>query len=216
INGLSCHRWSQLVVPNMYVGMGLRKNEHGVWIVRHKVPKHLEGPVACVLDKGKERQAYLQRSTGTKDKAEAKRIAVDVLAGFEETLRQAEAQLAERPLRTAVAKAEIDRIADYHYASVLEGDEEFTTEGAQADENFDRSIAAQLSEAGIDPMDVMLGRVDTLEPIPFDAQRSLYGLTNRQVTKRDADQQWWLQHTRAALARGDISIMSEHLPELLE
>jgi hypothetical protein len=52
----------------MYVGMGLRKNRHGVWIVRHKVPKHLEGSVALTLDNGKDRQAYLQKSTGTKDR----------------------------------------------------------------------------------------------------------------------------------------------------
>ena len=95
----------------MYVGMGLRKNRHGVWIVRHKVPKHLEGPLARVLDNGKERQAYLQKTTGTKDQKEAKRIAVDVLAGFRDALHQAEALLAERPLRTAMAQSEIDRIA---------------------------------------------------------------------------------------------------------
>ena len=55
----------------MYVGMGLRKNEHGVWVVRQNVPKHLEAPVARVLDNGKERQAYLHKSTGAKDRAEA-------------------------------------------------------------------------------------------------------------------------------------------------
>jgi hypothetical protein len=32
--------------------------------------------VARVLDNGKERQAYLQKTTGTKDQKEAKRIAV--------------------------------------------------------------------------------------------------------------------------------------------
>jgi hypothetical protein len=58
----------------MYVGMGLRKNEHGVWVVRHKVPAHLEEPVARVLNNGKERQAYLQKTTGTKDKKEATRL----------------------------------------------------------------------------------------------------------------------------------------------
>jgi hypothetical protein len=43
----------------MFIGMGLHKNRHGVYIVRHKVPERLEGPVARVLDTGKERQAYL-------------------------------------------------------------------------------------------------------------------------------------------------------------
>jgi integrase len=190
----------------MYVGMGLRKNRYGVYIVRHKVPERLEGPVARVLDNGKERQTYLQKSTGTKDQKEAKRIAVDVLAGFQETLRQAETLLAERPLRTALAQSEIDRIAEFHFASVLAGDEDFTTQGAQAEEDFTRSVASQFNEAGI----------EYEMPAPFDNPRPAYGLTNRRVVKRDAGLEWWLQNTRTALARGDISIMSEHMPELLD
>jgi hypothetical protein len=51
----------------MLIGMGLHKNPHGVYIVRHKVPERLEGPVARVLDNGKERQSDLQKSTDTKD-----------------------------------------------------------------------------------------------------------------------------------------------------
>jgi hypothetical protein len=80
------------------------KNRHGVWIVRTKVPERLEGPAACALKNGKERPRYLQ-STGTKDRAEAKCIAVDGMAGFQETLRQAEALVVERPLRTALSQA---------------------------------------------------------------------------------------------------------------
>jgi len=190
----------------MYVGMGLRKNSHGVWIVRHKVPKHLEGPVARVLDNGKERQAYLQKTTGTKDKTEAKRIAVDVLAGFEDTLRQAEALLTERPLCTSLAQSDIDRIAEFHYASVLVGDEQFTTEGAKADEDGVRSIAAQLDKAGIE-YDL---------PAPFDAQRPQHGLADRQVIKRDANLEWWLKNAKAALGRGDISIVGEAIEEGLD
>jgi integrase len=190
----------------MYVGMGLRKNRHGVWIVRYKVPTRLEGPVARVLDNGKERQAYLQKSTGTKDQKEAKRIAVNVLAGFQETLRQAEVLSAERPLRTALAQSEIDRIAEFYHASLLKGDEEFTAEGARAEEDFVRSISAQLDEASI----------SYNMPAPLDAQRPHYGLTNRQVAKRDAELAWWLPIIRKALARGDISMVSEAMTELLD
>src|SRR5229473_3383489 len=190
----------------MHVGMGLIRNEHGVWIVRIKVPARLQVPVACVLDNGKERQAYLQKSTGTKDRAEAKRIAVDVLAGFHETLRQAEALLVERPLRMSLAQSEIDRIADYHYASMLKGDEDFTTEGHQADEDLVRSVAAQLTAAS----------VEYAMPAPLDAQRPPYGLTNRQVAKRDEHMTEWLPIMRAALGRGDISMVSEAVTELLD
>jgi hypothetical protein len=190
----------------MYVGMGLRKNRHGVWIVRHKVPKHLEDPVARVLNNGKERQTYLQKSTGIKDRAGAKRIAVEVLAGFHETLRQAEALLAERPLRTSLAQSEIDRIAEFYYASMLAVDEEFVSEGAAADEDLARSIAHQLDQAGI----------EYNMPAPFEAQRPVYGLTNRQVAKRSADLAFMLPIMRAALSRGDIGKISEVLAELLD
>jgi len=190
----------------MYIGMGLRKNRHGVWIVRCKVPKPLEEPVARVLDNGKERQTYLQKSTGTKDQREAKRIAPTVLVDFRKTLDEAEALLEERPLRTSLAQSEIDRIAEFHYASVLAGDEEYTVEGAQADEDFVRSIADQLSQTGIE-YDM---------PAPLDAQKPLYGLTNRQVTKRNLELAWWLPTMREALARGNISVVSEAMTELLD
>jgi integrase len=148
----------------------------------------------------------LQKSTGTKDQKEAKRIAVDVLAGFQDALRQAEALLAERPLRTALAPSEIDRMAQFHYASVLTDDCQFTTEDAQEDEDLARSVAAQLDEAGIE-YDV---------PAPFDALRPQYGLTDRQVSKRNANNEWWLENARAALGRGDISIVGEAIAELLD
>ena len=93
----------------MYVGMGLTKNEHGVWVVRHKVPKRLQEPVARVLDNGKARQTWLQKYLGTKDQHEAKRRAVAVLTDFNKTLDHAEALLAEQPLHTALAQSEIDK-----------------------------------------------------------------------------------------------------------
>ena len=37
----------------MIVGMGLIKNEHGVWCARKKVPARLQQAVAKVLGKGK-------------------------------------------------------------------------------------------------------------------------------------------------------------------
>ena len=61
----------------MYVGMGLIQNEHGVWVVRRKVPPHLQEAVACVLDNGKDRQTFLQKSLGTKDRKEAARLSAE-------------------------------------------------------------------------------------------------------------------------------------------
>ena len=47
----------------MYVGIGLTRNRHGVWVVRRKVPKRLREPVAHVLDNGEGRQTWLQKTT---------------------------------------------------------------------------------------------------------------------------------------------------------
>jgi len=59
-----------------------------------------------VLGRDKDRQACLQESTRTKDKAEAKRIAVDVMAGFQGTLRRAEALAASKAAGCKVIRAE--------------------------------------------------------------------------------------------------------------
>jgi integrase len=190
----------------MAVSMGLVKNEHGVWVVRVKVPPRLQEAVARVFDNGKARQTWLQKTTGTKNKAEAKRIAIDILAEFNKTLAEAKTLLAERPLRTALSQAEIDRIAEFHYASTLAADEDFTTDGHQADEDLVHSVADQLTAAGVE-YDM---------PASLDGQRPPYGLTNRQVTKREAELAWYLPIIRAALARGDISTVSEAMAELLD
>src|SRR5262249_16686284 len=137
-------------------------------------PERLREPVSRVLDRAKQQQVWLQRSTRTKNKAEAKRLAPAIMGEFAKVLREAEGLLVERPLRTSLAQSEIDRIAEFHYVSLLTGDDEFSTEGAEAEEDFARSIAAQFDEGGIE--------YET--PAPFDNSRPPYGLTNRQVLKR--------------------------------
>jgi hypothetical protein len=73
----------------------------------------------------------------------------------------------ERPLRASLAQSEIHRIAEFHYASVLAGDEEFTREGGKEDEDLVPSIARQLTEAG----------VEYTMPFPSDDQQPTYGRT---------------------------------------
>jgi hypothetical protein len=67
---------------------------------------------------------------------------------FDRILAQAEALLAERPLRTSLTENEIKQISDYFYAHELCGDEELRAEGVGDDVLF-ASIHRQLSEAGI-------------------------------------------------------------------
>jgi integrase len=190
----------------MAVGMGLIQDRNGTWIVRKMVPKRLREPVARVLDNGKQQQTWLQKSTGTKLKDEAKRLAPAIMVEFAKTLTEAAGLLAERPLRTTLSQAEIDRLAEWHYANVLASDEAFTVDGVADDEALVRSVAAQLTEAGVD-FDM---------PAPLDAQQPAYGLSNRQIVKRDADLAEWLPIMRAALARGDINMVSEAMAELLD
>jgi hypothetical protein len=107
---------------------------------------------------------------------------VDVWAGFCKTLGQAEAEWVERPVRTSLAQSEIKRIADFHFASVLADDDEVTRKGGNA--SVVRSIASQLNEAGI----------DYAMAVPLDAQTPPYGLSNREVTKRNEDLASWPHH----------------------
>jgi hypothetical protein len=74
----------------MAVGMGLIQDRHGTWIVRRKVPERLREPISRVLDKAKQQQTWLQKSTGTKLKDEAKRRAPAIMVEFDKTLQQAE------------------------------------------------------------------------------------------------------------------------------
>jgi hypothetical protein len=129
--------------------MGLIKNEHGVYVVRRKVPPRLEEAVAQLLGRCKARQPWLQKSTGSKVEREARRIAVDILVSFDRTISEAEALIAERPPRTALSQAEIDRIAEFWFADRLTRDDELTLDGGADDDEFVRGVAAQLDQENI-------------------------------------------------------------------
>jgi hypothetical protein len=149
----------------------------------------------------------LQKSTGTKQQAEAKRRAPAIMAEFAETLAKAEGLLAERPPRATLNDQEIAQLADWHYAILLSTDEAFTAEDAAEDEALVRGIAEQLTEAGIEY--TMLIPLDPNGPPTF-------GLSNRQLIKRAVELLEWAPMMRAALARGDISMVSEAMAELLD
>ncbi len=188
----------------MPFGMGLNKNRHGTYEARKKVPQHLEEAVARVLDNGKPKQVWLKRTLATKDLAEAKRRVKAVQIEFDRILEQAQEMLTARPLRDRLSDAEIKLIADYHYAEMLHLDDEETREGTGRDEAM-RAIAKQLDEAGIE--------YDT--PIPPSSNKPAYGLSESEYRKRVADLEFIMPIMQAALARGDISKVDEHLDYLL-
>jgi hypothetical protein len=95
----------------MRVGMGLIKNEHGVWHVRKKVPEALEAATPTVMGVPKARVSWLKESLRTKDKKQATVRAKPVMMKFDRILAQAEAMLVEHPVRTELTEAEIKQIA---------------------------------------------------------------------------------------------------------
>jgi integrase len=183
--------------------MSVIKNRHGTYYVQQKVPAQLEEATARVLGVSKPRCKWLKKSLGTKDQREAHVRAKPVLICFDRVLADAAALLKERPLRTTLAQSEIDRIAEYHFATMLADDEYERREGTGNDEVI-ASVARQLTEAGI----------EFEMPFPVSA-RATYGLSDREIAKRNADLAFLLPIMQGALARGDISKVSEHLHELL-
>jgi hypothetical protein len=133
----------------MRFGMGLIKNEHGVFHVRRKVPKGLEVATARVLGAPKERVSWLKQTLATKDAKRAKVLAKPIMMEFDRILAQAEALLVEHPVRTELTDAEIKQIADYFYAHELNADEDLREEGIGSDPVF-ASVHRQLTEAGIE------------------------------------------------------------------
>jgi integrase len=184
--------------------MGLNRNRHGTYEARKKVPAHLEEAVARVLGNGKPKQVWLKRSLATKDHSEAKRRVKAVQIEFDRILERAQELLAQRPLRDTISDAEIKLIADRHYAEMLHSDDEETREGTGRDELM-RSIAKQLDDAS----------VEYTMPIPPSEHTPDYGLSDSEVLKRVADLEFEMPIMQAALARGDISKINEHLDYLL-
>jgi integrase len=185
------------------IGMGLIKNEHGVYHVRRKVPKGLEEATATVMGAPKPRVSWLKETLGTKDEKQAKVRAKPVMMKFDGILAKAEALLIERPVRTELTEAEIKRIADYFYAHELCADEELRADGVGDDPLF-ADIHRQLTEAGVE------------FKTPFIAEVGSSGLSDRMMNKIEGTTSDVLPLARKALARGKIDFIRYELNELLQ
>jgi hypothetical protein len=67
----------------MRVGMGLIKNEHGVYHVRRKVPKALEVATARAMGVPNQRISWLKQTLATKDEKRAKVLAKPIMMEFD-------------------------------------------------------------------------------------------------------------------------------------
>jgi hypothetical protein len=171
--------------------------------VRKKVPEKLQEATATVSAASKERVSWLKRSLKTKDKRQAKRLAPPILMEFDRILADAEALIADRPLRTSLDRREIERIADFFYAHQLAADEEERREGGS--EPLFQDIARQLDEAGIEYKTAY-----RVGPPPE------FGLSDREMDKINQDIETVLPAAQQALARGDISRFKWEIDELLK
>jgi integrase len=200
---LNLPQWYQRQVSMMRGYMGIVRNRYGVHEARKKVPKRLMEATATVLGASKQRQSWLKKSLGTKDLREAKVRAKPVLMEFDRVLARAEALIAEKPLRATLTQAEIDRMAELHYANVLAEDDEERREGTGSEPVF-QSVARQLADAGIE--------FDT----PFHVGSvPEFGLSDREIYKRGENLDFALTRAEASLARGDISFVLEDIEECL-
>lgn len=183
--------------------MGLSKNEHGVYHVRKKVPAKLQEAVARVLALPRPRITWLKRSLHTKDLREANIRAKPILIRFDHVLAKAEALTADVPLRDTLSDNEIERIASYHYATMLAEDEETRREGTGSQALF-LDVARQLKGAG----------VPVKTPFPLE-EKPPFGLTDREMTKLEEIVEWTLPAAEQALARGDVTFSIEAVDDLL-
>jgi hypothetical protein len=125
--------------------MGVIKDRHGTYYARKKVPQKLEVVVAKIAGSGKPRVSWLKASLRTKDLKQANREAKAHLARFDQLIAEAEAAVAERPLRTSLTSREMERMAAYHYALCLGDDEVRRTAGLSlAEFNEEKDNNAEL------------------------------------------------------------------------
>jgi integrase len=185
------------------VGMGLIKNEYGIWNVRRKVPKALEVATARVMGVPKERVSWLKKTLGTKDEKRARVLATPVMMEFDRIIAQAEALLVEHPVRTKLTEIEIKQIADYFYAYELREDEDLRAGGVGDDPLF-ADIHRQLTEAGVE------------FESPFAVEKNGSALSDRMMNKIEGAASDVLPLAREALARGNIEFIRHELNELLQ
>jgi integrase len=183
--------------------MSVIQDRHGTYYVQQRVPERLQEAVARVLDTDKARRVFLKKSLGTKNRKEAQAAAPHVLADFGRIIGQAEALLKEQPVVTVLSDAQIKRMAESYYATLLAEDEQERRDGTGSEPAFQR-IAEQLNAAG----------VEYETPFTVGALPET-GMSDRELIKQVNLVDWLLPASSAALAKGDITVINEQLDELL-
>lgn len=184
--------------------MGIVRDRNGVCYARKKVPARLGEAVAMVLGTDRPRVAWLKRSLRTRDQREANITAKPVLMEFDAVLAKAAALLDAAPVRSSLSEREIERIAQYHRATMLSVDDETRREGTGSEDIF-QAVARQLEEAGV------------AYSTPFHgSEKPAFGLSDREMERRREAIEVVLPAARHALARGDIGFVQDETGDLLD
>jgi len=160
--------------------------------------------VGRVTAASRPRGSWLKKSLRTKDAREANLVAKRVLIEFDRILEQAAKRLEAIPLRTELSEQEIERLSNYYFASLLEEDEEARLDDLGEEEMF-QQITRELAEAG----------EDAVSPFPA-AVRPAFGLSERQLYRKQESVAWALPAAKKALARGDLSFVQFELDDFLD
>lgn len=184
--------------------MGIIRRPNGVFYARKFVPEELRSEVARLLPGGKDTVSWLTRSLRTKDASQANVRAKPVLMEFDRLLASARTAVAcePAPMRTDLSESEIELMADYHYASQLQEDEDVRRDTLGSDALYSE-VARDLRERGV--------TVQT----PFEgSSRPRYGLSPREFRKVGEALGVSLEALQTAYSKGDVSWVEDELDEL--
>jgi hypothetical protein len=120
----------------MRMVMGIIRGPNGIYYARKKVPDQLGEAVARVTNSKAARTSWLKRSLRTRDPRQANIVGKAVLMEFDQTLAKAKALLKPLPVRDIFNQREVERMADYFYASKLTEDEEIRQHGTGYEQLF--------------------------------------------------------------------------------
>src|SRR5664280_406053 len=128
------------------------KDRNGTYYAQRKVPKRLQGEVAAVLNHSTGRKPFLKKSLGTKVLSQANISAKPVLMEFDRIIRAAEALKDAKPAtRASLSSAEIDRMAEYVYATALAWDERIRVGGRDELKRMEVELRNELKKEGREP-----------------------------------------------------------------
>lgn len=170
----------------------LRHAKTGVYYFRKAVPDELRSMIG---------KTAIKKSLGTKDVSEAKRRAHSVAAGVEAEFERARATLGA-PVQSHLSDAEIEGLAGSYLHHLLAQDEHIRINGDGSDALY-LDVKRQVEAAG------------GIVAFSDEDATSTVGMSARLFDKKAEALEWTAPALKAALARGDTTIVADEVDEVL-